>query len=163
MSEGCTSKHGAINQHLMFSGQICLQVLSLCQEIISHSTNSTTRAASQNVAANTVSCLGRWLCRTDNDREVEDVIPVLQYICTKIEECFTKNHSKEKRIKYEKEMLLCCLDTCIRSLNKTVTKSENFCTFIWRSLCPAVIKLLVRGSGYSIVCSLTSLLGIYLN
>ena len=65
----------------------------------------------------------------------------------------------ENKAKIEREMLLCCLDTCVKSLNKKVTLSENFCTFIWRSLCPAVIKLLVRGSGHSIVCSLTSLMG----
>ena len=137
-----------------------MQMLTLCQEIVNQTNNTTTRAAAQNVAANTVSCLGRWLCRTDTERGVEDVIPVMQYLCNKIEDGFTNVIDKgNKKAKIEREMLLCCLDTCVKSLNKKVTQSENFCTFIWRSLCPAVIKLLVRGSGHSIVCSLTSLLG----
>ena len=143
-----------------FSGQIVLQILTFCQEIISNTTNTITRAAAKNVAANTVSCLSRWLCRTENERAVEDVIPVLQYLCTKLEECFVSLSEKgHKKLKFEKEVLLCCLETSIRSLNKKVTESKNFCTFIWRSLCPAIIKLLVRGSGHSIVCALTSLIG----
>ena len=142
------------------SGQICLQMLALCQDIVNKTNSTTTRAAAQNVAANTVSCLGKWLCKTDTERGVEDVIPVMQYLCTKIEDGFTSASDKgNKKAKIEREMLLCCLDTCVKSLNKKVTLSENFCTFIWRSLCPAVIKLLVRGSGHSIVCSLTSLMG----
>ena len=135
-------------------------MLTLCQDIVNKTNNTTTRAAAQNVAANTVSCLGKWLCKTDTDRGVEDVIPVMQFLCTKIEDGFSNGSDKgDKKGKVEREMLLCCLDTCVKSLNKKVTKSENFCTFIWRSLCPAVIKLLVRGSGHSIVCSLTSLMG----
>ena len=137
-----------------------MQMLTLCQDIVNKTNNTTTRAAAQNVAANTVSCLGKWLCKTDTERGVEDVIPVMQYLCTKIEDGFTCGNDKgNKKVKVEREMLLCCLDTCVKSLNKKVTLSDNFCTFIWRSLCPAVIKLLVRGSGHSIVCSLTTLMG----
>ena len=140
------------------SGQICLQVLTLCLEILTTTTVTTTSAAAQNVAVNTVSCLSRWLCRNDTDRGVEDVIPVMQFLCNKVEECFTNNTSNKKN-KTEKEMLLSCLETSIKSLNKRVTESSTFCTFVWRSLCPAIIKLLVRGSGHSIVCNLTSLIG----
>ena len=146
------------HQCWIVSGQICLQVLSLCQDIFCQTSNTTTRTAAQNVASNNLSSLGKWLCRTETERGVEDVIPVLQYLCTKIEECFSQDKTNKKS-KQERDMLLCCLDTTIKSLNRKVTESQNFCTFLWRSLCPAIIKLLVRGSGHSLVCSLTSLIG----
>ena len=40
-----------------------------------------------------------------------------------------------------------------------VTESPHFLTFLWRSLCPAVIKLLIRGSGHGLLTALTSLIG----
>ena len=40
-----------------------------------------------------------------------------------------------------------------------VTESEHFCTFLWRSLLPATIRLLVRGSGHSLLTALTCLAG----
>ena len=145
----------------MVTGHISLQFVSLCQDVLSSSSSPATRTAAQNVAANTLACLGRWLCRTDTERAVEDIIPVLQYLCSKCEESFLTavNSGVSKKVKAEREFLLNCLDTTIRSLNKKVTSSNNFCTFIWRSLCPAVIKMLVRGHGHSLVCSLTTLIG----
>ena len=142
------------------SGQICVEVVTMCQEILTAASSATTRTAAQNVAANNLSCLARWLCKNDTERGVEDVIPVLQFLCTNIEECFSSSSDKSnKKSRQEKEMLLCCLDTTVKALSTKVTQSTNFCTFLWRSLCPSLIKLLVRGSGHSVVCSLTSLIG----
>ena len=143
------------------TGHIALQLVSLCQDVLSSTSSTAARTAAQNVAANTVACLGRWLCRTDTERAVEDIIPVLQYLCSRAEDSFltTSTAGLNKKVKAERELLLSCLDTAVRSLNKKVTSSQNFCTFIWRSLCPAVIKMLVRGHGHSLVCSLTTLIG----
>ena len=147
------------------TGQISLQLVSLCQDILTATSSPATRTAAHNVAANTLASLGRWLCRTETERAVEDIIPVLQYLCSRAEETFLSTAPPPpgtgitKKSKAERELLLSCLDTTVRSLNKKVTTSNNFCTFIWRSLCPAVIKILVRGQGHSLVCSLTSLIG----
>ena len=150
----------------LVTGQISLQFVSLCQDILSNTSSPATRTAAHNVAANTLASLGRWLCRTETERAVEDIIPVLQYLCSRAEETFLATAPPppgagglSKKSRAERELLLSCLDTTIRSLNKKVTTSTNFCTFIWRSLCPAVIKILVRGQGQSLVCSLTSLIG----
>ena len=149
----------------LVTGQICLQFVSLCQEVLTTTSSPAARTAAHNVAANTLACLGRWLCRTDTERAVEDIIPVLQYLCSRAEETFIsptqppQGSGLSKKSKAERELLLSCLDTTIRSLNKKVTASTNFCTFIWRSLCPAVIKILVRGQGQALVCSLTGLIG----
>ena len=149
----------------LVTGQISLQVMSLCQDILTNTSSPATRTAAHNVAANTLASLGRWLCRTDTERAVEDIIPVLQYLCSRSEETFlsttptTPVSGSSKKSKAERELLLSCLDTTVRSLNKKVTTSTNFCTFIWRSLCPAVIKILVRGQGHALVCSLTTLIG----
>ena len=87
------------------SGQICLELLFLCHDILTLTINATTRAAAQNVAVNTVSCLSRWLCRNDTDRGMVDVIPVMQFLCNKLEELFT-NHTANKKNNIEKEMFL---------------------------------------------------------
>ena len=147
------------------TGQISLQLVSLCQDILTATSSPATRTAAHNVAANTLASLGRWLCRTETERAVEDIIPVLQYLCSRAEETFLSTAPPPpgtaitKKSRAERDMLLSCLDTTVRSLNKKVTTSNNFCTFIWRSLCPAVIKILVRGQGQSLVCSLTRLIG----
>ena len=100
-----------------------MQMLTLCQDIVNKTNNTTTRAAAQNVAANTVSCLGKWLCKTDTERGVEDVIPVMQYLCTKIEDGFTCGNDKgNKKVKVEREMLLSCLG------KPSKKKTKNFLT-----------------------------------
>ena len=143
------------------SGQVTLQLVSLCQELTGG--QAAVKAAAQNVAVNTLTAFGRWLCKDAEDqtksRSVDEIIPVFQYLCSSTEECYADTDKANKKNKAEKEFLVCCLETTIKSLHKKVTDSPHFCTFLWRSLCPAVIRLLVRGVGHSIVCSLTSLIG----
>ena len=142
------------------SGQVTLQLVSLCQDLTTG--QAVVTAAAQNVAVNTITAYGRWLCRDGDEtqgRSVDEIIPVFQYLCSKTEECYAEADKTNKKNKAEKEFLVCCLETTIKSLQKKVTISTHFCTFLWRSLCPAVIRLLVRGAGHTIVCSLTSLIG----
>ena len=81
-------------------------------------------------------------------------------------------------MKGEREFLLTCIESTIVALGRKVnisfnsyipfrflpftsqvTESEHFCTFLWRSLLPATIRLLVRGSGHSLLTALTCLAG----
>ena len=143
------------------SGQVTLQLVTLCQELAGG--QAAVKAAAQNVAVNSLTAFGRWLCKDAEDqtrsRSVDEIIPVFQYLCSRTEECYADTDKANKKNKAEKEFLVCCLETTIKSLEKKVTKSKHFCTFLWKSLCPAVIRLLVRGVGHSIVCSLTRLIG----
>ena len=89
-----------------------------------------------------------------------------------------QGEKKKKGLKGEREFLLTCIESTIVALGKKVniclstlipfrllpfpsqvTESEHFCTFLWRSLLPATIRLLVRGSGHSLLTALTCLAG----
>ena len=86
-----------------------------------------------------------------------------------------QGEKKKKGLKGEREFLLTCIESTIVALGRKVnmssssfrflpftsqvTESEHFCTFLWRSLLPATIRLLVRGSGHSLLTALTCLAG----
>ncbi|XP_074030577.1 brefeldin A-inhibited guanine nucleotide-exchange protein 3 [Leptinotarsa decemlineata] len=66
-----------------------------------------------------------------------EAIPVMQYICSKLEE--TKSMSKSSDMMV---FLLECLLTFVNTLPQTVHSNIHFTTFLWQRFCPALLALL---------------------
>ncbi|KAF2882548.1 hypothetical protein ILUMI_23626 [Ignelater luminosus] len=66
-----------------------------------------------------------------------EAIPVMQYICSRLEE--TKTFLKSSDITV---FLLECLLTLVNTLPNTVHSNIHFTTFLWQRFCPALLALL---------------------
>ncbi|KAB0792866.1 hypothetical protein PPYR_14825 [Photinus pyralis] len=66
-----------------------------------------------------------------------EAIPVMQYICSRLEE--TKTFTKSSDITV---FLLECLLTLVNTLPNTVHSNAHFATFLWQKFCPALLALL---------------------
>ncbi|KAJ8927843.1 hypothetical protein NQ314_019645 [Rhamnusium bicolor] len=66
-----------------------------------------------------------------------EAIPVMQYICSKLEETKTTPKSNDMTI-----FLLECLLTLVNTLPHTVHSNIHFTTFLWQRFCPALLSLL---------------------
>ncbi|KAG5876373.1 hypothetical protein JTB14_032185 [Gonioctena quinquepunctata] len=66
-----------------------------------------------------------------------EAIPVMQYICSKLEETKTISKSSDSMI-----FLLECLLTFVNTLPQTVHSNIHFTTFLWQRFCPALLALL---------------------
>lgn len=66
-----------------------------------------------------------------------EAIPVMQYICSRLEESKVCQKSNETTV-----FLLECLLTLVSTLPQIVHKNTHFTTFLWQRFCPALIALL---------------------
>ncbi|XP_030760657.1 brefeldin A-inhibited guanine nucleotide-exchange protein 3 isoform X2 [Sitophilus oryzae] len=66
-----------------------------------------------------------------------EAIPVMQYICSKLEENKMLPRSSDSTI-----FLLECLLTLVNTLPHTVHSNIHFTTFLWQRFCPALLSLL---------------------
>ncbi|KAF5302593.1 hypothetical protein FQA39_LY10211 [Lamprigera yunnana] len=66
-----------------------------------------------------------------------EAIPVMQYVCSRLEE--TKTFPKSSDITV---FLLECLLTLVNTLPNTVHSNVHFSTFLWQRFCPALLSLL---------------------
>ncbi|KAF5291462.1 hypothetical protein FQR65_LT01774 [Abscondita terminalis] len=66
-----------------------------------------------------------------------EAIPVMQYICSRLEETKTLLKSSDITI-----FLLECLLTLVNTLPNTVHSNVHFATFLWQRFCPALLALL---------------------
>ncbi|XP_018563694.1 brefeldin A-inhibited guanine nucleotide-exchange protein 3 isoform X2 [Anoplophora glabripennis] len=98
-----------------------------CQEILQQQQkhkNSGSSAEMVYTKTSTVACFN-------------EAIPVMQYICSKLEE--TKSLPKSNDIVV---FLLECLLTLVNTLPHTVHSNIHFTTFLWQRFCPALLSLL---------------------
>ncbi|EFA08546.2 Brefeldin A-inhibited guanine nucleotide-exchange protein 3-like Protein [Tribolium castaneum] len=66
-----------------------------------------------------------------------EAIPVMQYLCSRLEEAKTQPKSADLTI-----FLLECLLTLVNTLPHTVHSNIHFTTFLWQRFCPALLSLL---------------------
>ncbi|KAK4874079.1 hypothetical protein RN001_013439 [Aquatica leii] len=66
-----------------------------------------------------------------------EAIPVMQYICSRLEETKTLLKSSDLTV-----FLLECLLTLVNTLPNTVHSNVHFSTFLWQRFCPALLALL---------------------
>ncbi|XP_023334828.1 uncharacterized protein LOC111706238 isoform X2 [Eurytemora carolleeae] len=138
------------------SGQVTLQIISLCEEVCGGGTS--VRVAAQNTAT---SCIAVYCRQVMIGKSSPDqLLPTLQYIVSKIEQ-HSRNDDGERKKKdnFEQEFLISCLEVALFSLENVCEQSEHFSTFVWRNLCPAIIRCLIRGHGYNLATSAVHLLG----
>lgn len=102
--------------------------------------------AALSTAAQCLSSFGKFVCRDEKEQRVKSVdeaIPVIQYFCSKLEECQKEAPEVKKIQKHlaNQNFWINCLDTILKSLNKNILSSEHFSKYVWQKLCPMVIKL----------------------
>ncbi|XP_063904392.1 brefeldin A-inhibited guanine nucleotide-exchange protein 3 isoform X1 [Zophobas morio] len=66
-----------------------------------------------------------------------EAIPVMQYLCSRLEEAKTQPKSNDLTV-----FLLECLLTLVNTLPHTVHSNIHFTTFLWQRFCPALLSLL---------------------
>ena len=117
--------------------QVAVSLVSLCQDL--GQGQSSTRAAAQNTAVNTLTAFSRsgqpaarsfqtfprLLCRPHSQaREfsVEEIIPVLQFLCSGLEESYLQDQGDKtgKRLRGERDFLLTCLEATLVALGRKV-------------------------------------------
>ncbi|KAJ8951561.1 hypothetical protein NQ318_020436 [Aromia moschata] len=80
-----------------------------------------------------------------------EAIPVMQYICSKLEEAKSMPKSNDAIV-----FLLECLLTLVNTLPHTVHSNIHFTTFLWQRFCPALLSLLGSPGDTSVQALTTS-------
>ncbi|XP_024942475.1 brefeldin A-inhibited guanine nucleotide-exchange protein 3 isoform X2 [Cephus cinctus] len=142
----------ACSSYWTMNGRLIIAVLTTCCEAFENG-NQAVRTAAQAATSQTLRSFCLFLdeeCqemdenakRNKNVRErgvscFNEAIPILQYICSKLDEAQTTGRNGCTVV-----FLLECLHTLISSLPQKIHTNTHFTTFLWQKFCPALIAFL---------------------
>ncbi|KAI4456597.1 guanyl-nucleotide exchange factor [Holotrichia oblita] len=112
------------NLHMM---NFSLKLDEECQEIIQQQLKHKNSGSSAEMVYNKTSPVACF----------NEAIPVMQYICSRLEEMKTFPKSNDTTV-----FLLECLLTLVNTLPQSVHTNTHFTTFLWQRFCPALLALL---------------------
>ncbi|XP_063984842.1 brefeldin A-inhibited guanine nucleotide-exchange protein 3 [Diachasmimorpha longicaudata] len=144
----------ACSAYWTMNGRLIIAILSTCCEAFENG-NQAVRTAAQAATSQTLRsfCLfldeecqemDEYAKRNKNLRErgvscFNEVLPILQYICSRLDEAQRFSTGKNG---YTVVFLLECLHTLISSLPQKIHTNAHFTTFLWQKFCPALIAFL---------------------
>nr|XP_022917000.1 brefeldin A-inhibited guanine nucleotide-exchange protein 3 [Onthophagus taurus] len=98
-----------------------------CQEILQQQQKHKNSGSSAEMVYNKTSAVACF----------NEAIPVMQYVCSRLEETKSVPKSNDTTV-----FLLECLLTLVNTLPQTVHSNTHFTTFLWQRFCPALLALL---------------------
>ncbi|XP_025156562.1 brefeldin A-inhibited guanine nucleotide-exchange protein 3 isoform X2 [Harpegnathos saltator] len=147
----------ACSSYWTMNGRLIIAILTTCCEAFENG-NQAVRTAAQAATSQTLRSFCLFLdeeCqemdenakRNKNVRErgvscFNEALPILQYICSKLDEAQKKSCSSNGRNGNTVVFLLECLHTLISSLPQKIHTNAHFTTFLWQKFCPALIAFL---------------------
>ncbi|KAL0123050.1 hypothetical protein PUN28_007584 [Cardiocondyla obscurior] len=147
----------ACSPYWTMNGRLIIAILTTCCEAFENG-NQAVRTAAQAATSQTLRSFCLFLdeeCqemdenakRNKNVRErgvscFNEALPILQYICSKLDEAQKKSCSSNGRNGSTIVFLLECLHTLISSLPQKIHTNAHFTTFLWQKFCPALIAFL---------------------
>ncbi|XP_066597342.1 brefeldin A-inhibited guanine nucleotide-exchange protein 3 [Prorops nasuta] len=147
----------ACSSYWTMNGRLIIAILTTCCEAFENG-NQAVRTAAQAATSQTLRSFCLFLdeeCqemdenakRNKNVRErgvscFNEALPILQYICSKLDEAQKKSCSNNVRNGSTVVFLLECLHTLISSLPQKIHTNAHFTTFLWQKFCPALIAFL---------------------
>ncbi|KMQ96975.1 brefeldin a-inhibited guanine nucleotide-exchange protein 3, partial [Lasius niger] len=147
----------ACSPYWTMNGRLIIAILTTCCEAFENG-NQAVRTAAQAATSQTLRSFCLFLdeeCqemdenakRNKNVRErgvscFNEALPILQYICSKLDEAQKKSCSSNGRNGNTVVFLLECLHTLISSLPQKIHTNAHFTTFLWQKFCPALIAFL---------------------
>ncbi|XP_071578313.1 brefeldin A-inhibited guanine nucleotide-exchange protein 3 isoform X1 [Temnothorax nylanderi] len=147
----------ACSPYWTMNGRLIIAILTTCCEAFENG-NQAVRTAAQAATSQTLRSFCLFLdeeCqemdenakRNKNVRErgvscFNEALPILQYMCSKLDEAQKKSCSSNGRNGNTVVFLLECLHTLISSLPQKIHTNTHFTTFLWQKFCPALIAFL---------------------
>ncbi|XP_076679931.1 brefeldin A-inhibited guanine nucleotide-exchange protein 3 isoform X2 [Andrena cerasifolii] len=147
----------ACSSYWTMNGRLIIAILTTCCEAFENG-NQAVRTAAQAATSQTLRSFCLFLdeeCQEmdENAKKNKNVwergvscfneaLPILQYICSKLDEAQKKNCSSNGRNGNTVVFLLECLHTLISSLPQKIHTNTHFTTFLWQKFCPALIAFL---------------------
>ncbi|XP_073977523.1 brefeldin A-inhibited guanine nucleotide-exchange protein 3 isoform X1 [Rhodnius prolixus] len=139
----------ACSSYWTVNGRIIIQMLAMCCEVYEYGTEAV-KTASQAAANQTLRAFCHLLdvesleAKDNKMHEVgsggidcfNELIPILQYICSKLDEAQTGQSNASVLL------LLEGLHTVVSSLPQRVHTNSHFTKFLWQKLCPVLIGLM---------------------
>ncbi|XP_034951674.1 brefeldin A-inhibited guanine nucleotide-exchange protein 3 [Chelonus insularis] len=147
----------ACSAYWTMNGRLIIAILTTCCEAFENG-NQAVRTAAQAATSQTLRSFCLFLdeeCReldeyakkNKNLRErgvscFNEALPILQYICSRLDEAQRKKCSNNTKNGNTIVFLLECLHTLISSLPQKIHTNTHFTTFLWQKFCPALIAFL---------------------
>ncbi|XP_043279234.1 brefeldin A-inhibited guanine nucleotide-exchange protein 3 isoform X2 [Venturia canescens] len=147
----------ACSSYWTMNGRLIIAILTTCSEAFENG-NQAVRTAAQAATSQTLRSFCLFLdeeCqemdenakRNKNLRErgvscFNEALPILQYICSRLDEAQKKRCANNARNGNTVVFLLECLHTLISSLPQKIHTNAHFTTFLWQKFCPALIAFL---------------------
>ncbi|KAI4492341.1 hypothetical protein M0802_009851 [Mischocyttarus mexicanus] len=147
----------ACSPYWTMNGRLIIAILTTCSEAFENG-NQAVRTAAQAATSQTLRSFCLFLdeeCqemdenakRNKNVRErgvscFNEALPILQYICSKLDEAQKQFCYSNARNSSTVVFLLECLHTLISSLPQKIHTNAHFTTFLWQKFCPALIAFL---------------------
>ncbi|XP_008550828.1 brefeldin A-inhibited guanine nucleotide-exchange protein 3 [Microplitis demolitor] len=146
----------ACSAYWTMNGRLIIAILTTCCDAFENG-NQAVRTAAQAATSQTLRSFCLFLdeeCRemdeyakkNKNMRErgvscFNEALPILQYICSRLDEAQRKKFATVKSGNTV-VFLLECLHTLISSLPQKIHTNQHFTTFLWQKFCPALIAFL---------------------
>ncbi|CAG5092160.1 Similar to Arfgef3: Brefeldin A-inhibited guanine nucleotide-exchange protein 3 (Mus musculus) [Cotesia congregata] len=146
----------ACSAYWTMNGRLIIAILTTCCDAFENG-NQAVRTAAQAATSQTLRSFCLFLdeeCRemdeyakqNKNVRErgvscFNEALPILQYICSRLDEAQRKKFATAKSGNTV-VFLLECLHTLISSLPQKIHTNQHFTTFLWQKFCPALIAFL---------------------
>ncbi|KAF7995651.1 hypothetical protein HCN44_006758 [Aphidius gifuensis] len=147
----------ACSVYWTMNGRLIIAILTTCCDAFENG-NQAVRTAAQAATSQTLRsfCLfldeecqemDEYAKRNKNHRErgvscFNEALPILQYICSRLDEAQRKKYSNSSKGGNTVVFLLECLHTLISSLPQKIHTNAHFTTFLWQKFCPALISFL---------------------
>ncbi|XP_076655707.1 brefeldin A-inhibited guanine nucleotide-exchange protein 3 isoform X1 [Halictus rubicundus] len=147
----------ACSSYWTMNGRLIIAILTTCCEAFENG-NQAVRTAAQAATSQTLRSFCLFLdeeCQEMDENAKKnknlwergvscfnEALPILQYICSKLDEAQKKSCSSNGRNGNTVVFLLECLHTLISSLPQKIHTNAHFTTFLWQKFCPALIAFL---------------------
>ncbi|KAK0081887.1 hypothetical protein PV325_011414 [Microctonus aethiopoides] len=147
----------ACSAYWTMNGRLIIAILTTCSDAFENG-NQAVRTAAQAATSQTLRSFCLFLdeeCqemdesakRNKNLRErgvscFNEALPILQYICSRLDEAQRKKCATTSKNGNTVVFLLECLHTLISSLPQKIHTNAHFTTFLWQKFCPALIAFL---------------------
>ncbi|KAK9302563.1 hypothetical protein QLX08_005446 [Tetragonisca angustula] len=147
----------ACSSYWTMNGRLIIAILTTCCEAFENG-NQAVRTAAQAATSQTLRSFCLFLdeeCQEMDENAKKnknlwergvscfnEALPILQYICSKLDEAQKKSYCSNGRNGNTVVFLLECLHTLISSLPQKIHTNAHFTTFLWQKFCPALIAFL---------------------
>ncbi|CAK9833529.1 Brefeldin A-inhibited guanine nucleotide-exchange protein 3 [Anthophora retusa] len=147
----------ACSPYWTMNGRLIIAILTTCCEAFENG-NQAVRTAAQAATSQTLRSFCLFLDEECQEMEenakknknvwergvscFNEALPILQYICSKLDEAQKKSCSSNGRNGNTVVFLLECLHTLISSLPQKIHTNAHFTAFLWQKFCPALIAFL---------------------